>query len=179
MRSRTKKSSPPTFSARRRKTAQEERAETSWQTQGGTPEAAVASVVRVRSPTLALRRMLGAPHPSSLSLLHQTHLTCALGTTLGDSRTRTLCVSTGCTRIWLSLASTPLVARTQLLLVLLLLILCASFVPLRKDSRSKRFASTRVVIRRGQLSKHVQQCHCADRTTNYSISINNPPTPLT
>lgn len=86
------------------------------------------------------------PEGAEYPVRHQTHVTCILG----DSHSRTLDISTRnflffCAET-LSLASTPLVARIQLLLVLLL-ILCTSLKLLKKDSRTKtRFESTRVVI---------------------------------
>lgn len=61
---------------------------------------------------------------SQVSLPCQTHLTHALG----DSCSRTLCISAGCKGSGLptlSLVSTPFMARTQLLLFLLVTLLQA------------------------------------------------------
>ena len=75
---RSKRKKP--FSARRLEAAQEERAERLTNPgDNGNPETMAASLVRVCSPALTLRGWCVTLIQISLSLPHQTHLTCALG----------------------------------------------------------------------------------------------------
>lgn len=114
-RSRRKTPSSPPCSGRRWPTAQRERPETgqTWQSDPG------ASMGGVHPLALAPLRLLPAPHACKSVSPAPARLTRALGTALRDSRPRTLRISTGHTRTWLSLASTPPTPRTRLLLILL------------------------------------------------------------
>ena len=108
-------SSPP-CSARRWQMAQRGRPETGPQTRRGGPG---ASMERVHPPTLTPPRLLPAPHACKSVSPAPAHLARALRTALRDSCPRTLHVSTGRTRTWLPLASTPPAPRIWLLLILL------------------------------------------------------------